>query len=211
MGNITIKSQWKGVCECFIHFNSVSCSFVILNLAEEFSWYINFCTGCTEIWLLYSTIVLARILLAHLNRSLQGSLQYRQGPSSIHRPSVHPSVNPSVHPSTISNDFSSETTGPIASKFHVQHPGPLGKKSCSNCLGHMTNMAAMPIYGKNLKKSSPQPIDQWPWNLVCSIVYGSTTKVVQIMTLDWPRPILRQGQIWSNRLLYGEKVKIVIF
>ena len=28
-------------------------------------------------------------------------------------------------------------------------------------LGHMTDMAAMPIYGENLKKSSsPEPIDQ---------------------------------------------------
>ena len=53
-----------------------------------------------------------------------------------------------------------------------------------NELGHMTNMAAMPIYDKNLKKSSsPEPIDRWPLNLVCSIVYGSSTKVVQIMTL----------------------------
>ena len=31
-------------------------------------------------------------------------------------------------------------------------------KVCSNGLGHMTKMAAMPIYGKNLKKSfSPEP------------------------------------------------------
>ena len=38
----------------------------------------------------------------------------------------------------------------------------------------MTNMAAMSINGKNLKKSSsPEPIDRWPWNLVCSIVYGT--------------------------------------
>ena len=29
-----------------------------------------------------------------------------------------------------------------------------------NVLGHMTKMAAMPIYGKNLKKSSPEPIDR---------------------------------------------------
>ena len=116
-----------------------------------------------------------------------------------------------VRPSTISN-FSSETTGPIATKFHIQPPGPLGKKSCSNGLGHMTNMAAMPIYGKNLKiSSSPEPLDWWPWNLVCSIVYGSTTKVVQIMTLGWPWPILRQGQIWSHRLLYGKKWKLFIF
>ena len=64
-------------------------------------------------------------------------------------------------PCTISNDFSSESTGPIATKFHIQPPGPLGKKRISNGLGHMTNMAAMPIYGKNLKKSSsPEPIDQ---------------------------------------------------
>ena len=72
----------------------------------------------------------------------------------VRRPSV-------VRPSTISNDFSSETTGPITTKFHIQPPGPLGKKSCSNGLGHMTNMAALPIYSKNLKKSSsPEPLDQ---------------------------------------------------
>ena len=30
----------------------------------------------------------------------------------------------------------------------------------TNELGHMTNMAAMPIYGENLKKSSsPEPIN----------------------------------------------------
>ena len=123
-------------------------------------------------------------------------------------------VRPSVvrRPSTISNDFSSETTGPIATKFHIQPPGPLGKKNCTNGLGHLTNMAATPIYGKNLKKSSsPEPIDWWPWNLVCSIVYGSSTKVVQIMTLGWPWPILRQGQIWSHRLLYGKNWKLFIF
>ena len=28
-----------------------------------------------------------------------------------------------------------------------------------NELGHMANMAAMPIYGKKVKKSSPEPID----------------------------------------------------
>ena len=76
----------------------------------------------------------------------------------------------------------------------------------------MTNMAAMPIYGKNLKKSSsPEPIDWWPWNLVCDIVYARPTKVVQIMTLGWPWPILCQGQIWSHRLLYGKKWKLLFF
>ena len=82
----------------------------------------------------------------------------------------------------------------------------------TNEFGHMTKMAAMPIYGKNLKKSSPpEPLDRWPWNLVCSIVYGSTTKIVQIMALGWPWLILRQGQIWSHRLFYGKKWKLFIF
>ena len=46
----------------------------------------------------------------------------------------------------------------------------------------MTNMAAMPIYGKNLKKSSsPEPIDRCPWNFVCSIMYASTTKIIKLL------------------------------
>ena len=95
--------------------------------------------------------------LAHLSRRLRGNLYYRQAPSSVVRPSVV------RRPFTISNGFSSKTTRSIATKFHIQPPGPLGKKSYSNGLGHMTNMAAMPIYGKNFKKSSsPEPIDQWP-------------------------------------------------
>ena len=60
----------------------------------------------------------------------------------------------SLRPSTNSNDFSSNTTGPIATKFHIQPQGLLGKKNCSNGLGHMTNMAAMLIYGKNLKQEN---------------------------------------------------------
>ena len=88
----------------------------------------------------------------------------------------------------------------------------MGMKIYNNELGHMTNMAGMPIYGKNLKKSSSsEAIDWWLWNLVCNIVYASTTKDVQIMTLDWPWSILRQGQIWSHRLLYGRKWKLCIF
>ena len=76
---------------------------------------------------------------------------------------------------------------------------------------HMTNMATMPIYGKNLKKSSPEPMDWWPWNFVCSIVYASTTKVVQIITLGWPWHILRQGHIWWHRLLYGKSENYLFF
>ena len=52
---------------------------------------------------------------------------------------------------TFSNLFSSETTGPIEAKFHVEPQWDGGTKVCSNDPGHITKMAAMLIYGKNLK------------------------------------------------------------
>ena len=76
----------------------------------------------------------------------------------------------------------------------------------------MTNMAAMPIYGKKLKKSSSLlTIDRWPWNLVCSIVYGSSTKIVQIMTLGWPWPISRQGQFGHIGFCMGKTENYLFF
>ena len=48
------------------------------------------------------------------------------------------------------NIFSSETTLPIKAKFYVEPPWEGGTKVCINGPGHMTKMAAMPIYGKNL-------------------------------------------------------------
>ena len=98
------------------------------------------------------------------------------------------------------NFFPSITTRPIKARFHVEPPWDGRKKACSNDPGLITNMAAMPIYGKNLLKSSSlEPKGQW--NVVCSIEYSSTTKFVQVM------PILRQGQIWSPMLLYAKKLK----
>ena len=47
--------------------------------------------------------------------------------------------------------FSSETTGLIEVKFHMDSPWDGGTKVCSNGPGHITKMTAMPIYGKNLK------------------------------------------------------------
>ena len=64
--------------------------------------------------------------------------------------------------STFSN-ISSETTGPMyEAKFHVEPPWDGGMKVCSNGPGHMTNMATMPIYGKNLKRSSLEPKGRCP-------------------------------------------------
>ena len=68
-----------------------------------------------------------------------------------------------VHlPFTISNIFSSETAWPIKAKFYVEPPWEGGTKVYINGPGHMTKMAAMSIYGKNLKKSfSPEPEVLW--------------------------------------------------
>ena len=67
------------------------------------------------------------------------------------RPSVRPSsvVRPSL---TITNIFFSETAWPIKAKFFVKPPWVGGTKVCSRHLGHMTKMAATPIYGKNPSK-----------------------------------------------------------
>ena len=78
-------------------------------------------------------------LLAHLSRRLIGELIVCQ---SLWRPSV---VRPSVN---IFKHLIPKTTGPIELKFHMD----TGTKVCSNGPGHMTKMAATPIYGKNSLK-----------------------------------------------------------
>ena len=58
-------------------------------------------------------------------------------------------------------------------------------KIYTNCTGHMTKMAIMPIYGKTIKiSSSLEPKGQWPWDLVCSIVDVGPIQFAQMMTLD---------------------------
>ena len=100
-------------------------------------------------------------LLAHLSRRLTGELI--GFPWSGVRPS---SV---VRPSTISNVFSSETAWPIKAKFSVEPPWVGGTKVCSWHLGHMTKMAATPIYVNTLQKSSPEPAGRFSRNSVSSI------------------------------------------
>ena len=48
--------------------------------------------------------------------------------------------------------FFSETALSINAKFHVKPIWEVGTKVYINGAGHLTKMAAMPIYGKNLKK-----------------------------------------------------------
>ena len=43
--------------------------------------------------------------------------------------------------------------GRLKPNFIMEPPWDGGTKVCSNSVGHMTKMAAMPMYGKNLKKN----------------------------------------------------------
>ena len=52
--------------------------------------------------------------------------------------------------------------GPISFQFHMQPSSKGGEKVYIFCPGHKTKMAAMPIYGKNLTKSSPEPLRGLP-------------------------------------------------
>ena len=96
--------------------------------------------------------------------------------------------------STFSNIFSSETMGPIEAKFHMEPHWARGTKVCSNGPGNMTKMAAMPIYGKNLKKNilRNQKIDDLePWYA------ASSAQVLPNLFKWWPwvQPYLLYGKV----------------
>ena len=57
--------------------------------------------------------------------------------------------------------FFTETVWRFGIKTHMKTEVRMGMIFYTNELGHMTNMATMPIYGKNRKKSSsPEAIDR---------------------------------------------------
>ena len=86
------------------------------------------------------------LVLAHLSRRLIGELiVYPWFSVRRHRPSV-------LRRPQCSNIFFSETALPIKAKFYVEPPWVGGTIFCSRHQGHMTKMAAMPIYGQNPSK-----------------------------------------------------------
>ena len=52
-------------------------------------------------------------------------------------------------PSIYQNIFFSETIRPIKLKFHMKTPYDKFAKIYTNCCGHMTKMADIPIHGRN--------------------------------------------------------------
>ena len=87
------------------------------------------------------------LLLAHLSRMLICELIVAHGPASV------VARRPSVRRPQCSNIFFSETAWPIKAKFNVKPHWVGGTKFCSRHVGHMTKMAAAPIYhGKTPSK-----------------------------------------------------------
>ena len=71
-----------------------------------------------------------------------------QGELIVYPSSRRPSVR---RRPPFSKIFSSDTAWPIKAKFYVEPPWEGRTKVYINGPGHMTKMAAMPIYGKDLK------------------------------------------------------------
>ena len=90
------------------------------------------------------TILHDNLLLAHLSQRLIGEL------IGYSWSGVRPSVR--RRRPQCSKIFFSETALPIIAKFYVEPPWVGGTIFCSRHLGHMTKMAATPIYGKNPSK-----------------------------------------------------------
>ena len=78
----------------------------------------------------------------------------------------------------------------------------------------MTDMATMPIYGKNslnlFFSGTKRPL-AFNLDLVCRIGDVGPTRLAQIMNLGWPWLTWWQGQIWFLMHLYGENLKMFIF
>ena len=86
-----------------------------------------------------------------------------------------------------------------------------GTKVCSNGPGHMTKMAAMPIYGKNLKKSSPEL--KRPMTLKLGM-HHRVLEYYQVCSNDDPALTLTYFMARSNMVLYAivwEKGKTMDF
>ena len=86
------------------------------------------------------------------------------------------------------NFFSLETAGPIEAKFNTEPPWDVGTKVCSNNLGHVTKMAAMPI---NLLLLNPKAHGLETW-------YAASGTQVLPNSTDDHELTLSYFTAWSN-------------
>ena len=92
--------------------------------------------------------------------------------------------------------FFSETAGPIKAKFYVEPPWVGGTKFCSRHLGHMTKMASMPIYGKNLSKIFFSGTS-WPISMKLGVKYRALLLII-VCSIDDPGMTLTYLTARSN-------------
>ena len=128
----------------------------------------------------------------------------------------HRNIFPYTYPPfTLSDIFSSKAIGPIETKFHVLPPWVRGTYVCTNCQGHLTKMATMPIYGKIPFKTFFSGTKRPHALKLCIQHQGSgPTKFIQMVILGWPWHSLGAIRAKSNLLSYAfvwENVKTVDF
>ena len=114
------------------------------------------------------------ILLAHLSRRLMGELIVYQ---SLRRLS---SLRPHFQTSSL------KPLGQFNSNFIWRLLRTWELKFVQMALVTWPRWPPCPFMVKTLKKSTPEPEGQWPWDLVCSIGVVGSTKFVQMMILGWP-------------------------
>ena len=121
------------------------------------------------IFFVFLRLLFFALLLAHLSRRLIGELIVYPC-SGVRRRCRCRRCPPFL------NVFFSETDWPIKAKFYVEPPWEGGTKVYINGLGHMTKMAALRIYGKNLKNllhQNQKSYDLETWHV------ASATQVLQ--------------------------------
>ena len=96
----------------------------------------------------------------------------------------------------ISNLFSLETARPIKATFPVEPPWYGGTKVCLNGLGHMTNIAVIPRYGKIIKK-----------NLLLGNQKSDDLETWYATLGTWVLPSLFKRSPWVDFDLFYSKVK----
>ena len=86
---------------------------------------------------------------------------------------------------------------PIKAKFNVEPQWKGGTKVCTNGPGHMTKMAAMPIYGKNFLLQNHKSVDLETWHA------ASVTQALQSYINDDPGLTLTYFMTRSNLVTYA--------
>ena len=114
--------------------------------------------------------------------------------------------------STFSNVFSSKLTRQIEAKLHMEPPWDWRTIIYLNGPSHMTKVAAMPIYGKNLKNifssGTKRPMT---WTLR---MQHQVLEYYQVCSKDYPESTLTYFTAMSNLVPYAfvwEKGKQWIF